>query len=322
MDIGSDSYFAYEYWNNSFYRSFEHCLGYRISSEVNTGDYKSLRQLRDDYCENWKEKWLRAEKEAVYTDCLNTILNGTNVKLGYLSMWSDQKFEEYTFDSEEVQLMKAFCENAEKKHFNSSGSRGLNAVEAENHHIYENEEDCHLFYRQSVVRYFKIDGDYNSLYDEYKYVDYVMLENFMSNEELNSVIDIFLNLNAKSPWNKKVIMTKVSAHCKDWEKLDTPVKPIYIDEFSGDAIDTEVDQRIFAILTTTWIAAGGLFQFFIVLFLFCCRDSRPQILPKWIRILLLIASPVLLGPFVVHVFGVFFVMKNIKNRSIEMNIQR
>ena len=128
---------------------------------------------------------------------------------------------------------------------------------------------------------------------------------------------LYLNGKHQAWWHLEYI----SRHCKDWQKHPIPIKAIHIYTYGPDD-SKEIARRLFAILTTTWIAAGGLFQFFIVLFLFCCRDSRPQILPKWIRILLLIASPILLGPFVVHVFGVFFVMKNIKNRSIEMNIQR
>ena len=68
--------------------------------------------------------------------------------------------------------------------------------------------------------------------------------------------------------------------------------------------------------------AGGGFQFLLVLYLYCRRDSRLEVLPKSIRILLLIASPILLGPVVVYVFGVCFVIKDIQNPSIQKDVQR
>ena len=110
-DIGSDSYLAYEYWNNSDYRSFQHCVEYRLSADLEK-DEESLRQKRDDFCENWKEKWLNASKKADFEECLNTLLIGTNVTTGTLKQlmwWSDDEFKEHTLDGQELQWMTAYC---------------------------------------------------------------------------------------------------------------------------------------------------------------------------------------------------------------------
>ena len=143
-----------------------------------------------------------------------------------------------------------------------------------------------------------------------------------TDEELRSVSQVFFNLNVESPWGLYgKLWMYLSSHCRDWKKRRVPVRPIGLED-DAEGFADEVALRTFAILTTSWIAAGGLFQFLIVVFLFYRRDSRLQVLPKCICILLLIASPVLLGPVVVYVFGVFFVIKNIETTLIGKDIQR
>ena len=140
-----------------------------------------------------------------------------------------------------------------------------------------------------------------------------------------SASEAFLNLPVESfghswvYWSR--FMLDVSVICKDWKKQPIPVK--VLDHSSDVSVGSkEVPQHVFAILTTTWIAAGGLFQFLIVLYLFRRQDSPLHVLPKRMRILLLVVSPILLGPVVVYVFGVVFVVKNIKNKSVHEDIQR
>ena len=367
MDIGSDSYLAYEYWSNSEYRSFQHCVEYRLSAEVETGDYKSSRQMRGDFCENWKEKWMNAGKEAERTDCLKTLLNGTQVELNELTYWTDDDFKKYTIDKKEVQWMWKFCINAEMKHLNASGSPGLSMLwlmlmtnKVDIRDIYGNEEECHLHYRENVVKRLKAmlknalkgaeivsniaDAEWESFIDQFKkqekgyskltneevksnlekQTEFYLILSTITNEELKSASEVFLNFPVKShkmeEWWFRVL--DVSAHCKDWKKRPIPVKTVDVDGFDASLVSNEVPQRIFAILTTTWIAAGGLFQFFIVLYLFRRGDSTLHVLPEWMRVLLLVASPILLGPVVVYFFGVVFVVKHIKNELIYGDIHR
>ena len=233
--------------------------------------------------------------------------------------------------------------------------------EADLRDIYGNEEECRLYHRENVVKRLKthIERKYQEVkilsnltkaelelvIDQYKKQNEVFSkftnEEFRSlfyagierslklstitNEELMSASEAFLNLPVESfghswvYWSRFILY--VSVLCKDWKKRPIPVK--VLDDSSDVSLGSkEVPQRVFAILTTTWIAAGGLFQFFIVLYLFRRRDSPLQVLPKWMRILLHVASLILLGPVVVYVFGVFFVMKNIKRKSIHEDIQR
>ena len=79
---------------------------------------------------------------------------------------------------------------------------------------------------------------------------------------------------------------------------------------------------IFAIPTTVWILLGGLIQFLLVAFFLHRGDDRLKWLPKSIRILLLLCSPILLGPVVVNAYGVFFVVCNADNDEIQNDILR
>ena len=62
---------------------------------------------------------------------------------------------------------------------------------------------------------------------------------------------------------------------------------------------------IFAKWTTFWIGLGGIAQTFLVARFLFRGDDRLIWLPKSIRILLLLSSPVLLGPVIINVFGAF-----------------
>ena len=232
--------------------------------------------------------------------------------------------------------------------------------EADIYDIYKNEEECYLYYSENIVKRLKAkleskyklakrmsnytDAAWKSRIDWVKkqsnafskltneevksnlekQTEFFLILSTITNEELKSASEVFLNFPVKSHkleewWFR---MLDVSAHCKDWKKRPIPVKAVDNDGFDASVVSNEVPQRIFAILTTTWIAAGGLFQFFIVLYLFRRRDSTLHVLPEWMRVLLLVASPILLGPVVVYFYGVVFVVKHIKNELIYGDIHR
>ena len=82
----------------------------------------------------------------------------------------------------------------------------------------------------------------------------------------------------------------------------------------SNGLPTEVN-AVFAILTTVWIGLGGLIQFLLVAFFLLRDDARLSWLHKSIRILLLLCSPILLGPVIVNLYGAIFVIRNIDNNN-------
>ena len=182
IDIGSDSYLAYEYWNNSEHQSFQHCLENRITNVqkykfreqeldvhkrlkriwfgVNESEYmrysnKNQLQMRDDLCKNWREKWLKAVMQTNYLDCVKTLLKGTNVSdLSKLESNIKRSFYIYTLFTTEVLLMKIICSNVMNIRWISVNS-STNFHEVVINDIYKNEEDCHLYYRTTINFTFK-----------------------------------------------------------------------------------------------------------------------------------------------------------------------
>ena len=78
----------------------------------------------------------------------------------------------------------------------------------------------------------------------------------------------------------------------------------------------------FAIGTTVWIALGGLIQFILATRLLCKNEAHLNLLPKSIQILLLLCSPILLGPVVVNIYGAVFIIQNAGDVGIGNHIQR
>ena len=77
-----------------------------------------------------------------------------------------------------------------------------------------------------------------------------------------------------------------------------------------------------AILTTLWIALGGLIQFIFAARLLYQNKDRLNFLSKSIRVLLLFCSPILLGPVIVNVYGAIFVIQNAGDNGVWNDIQR
>ena len=77
-----------------------------------------------------------------------------------------------------------------------------------------------------------------------------------------------------------------------------------------------------SIATTIWITLGGLIQFVLVAYFLCRGDERLTWLPKSIRVLLLLCSPILLGPVVVSLYGAVFVIRNDDNIETKNDILR
>ena len=91
---------------------------------------------------------------------------------------------------------------------------------------------------------------------------------------------------------------------------------------TGTSHDLDGALSLFAILTTIWIGLGGLFQFGLVTRSLCRGDDRLNWLPKSIRVLLLLCSPILLGPVVVSLYGAVFVIRNDDNIETKNDILR
>ena len=79
---------------------------------------------------------------------------------------------------------------------------------------------------------------------------------------------------------------------------------------------------LFAILTTFWIGLGGIAQAVVVVYFFVRHDDRLNVLPKSIRIILLLSTPILMGPVVVNLYGASFVFRNANDAQLQENIQR
>ena len=119
------------------------------------------------------------------------------------------------------------------------------------------------------------------------------------------------------------VVLSFASYCKLWQRQFVPLKGSRGDDYFKSPLSHSrfLDNRFFAILTSSWIAAGGFFQFLTVVFLIYRGHAHLNILPKSIQILLLVASPILLGPFVVYVFGIVVIVES-KDRLLQQNIRR
>ena len=79
---------------------------------------------------------------------------------------------------------------------------------------------------------------------------------------------------------------------------------------------------IFACLTTAWFALGGFFQACWVIYLFIGSDSRLDVLPKRLQILLVVSTTVLMGPVVINIYGAYFVYHNANSGLLQEKINR
>ena len=79
------------------------------------------------------------------------------------------------------------------------------------------------------------------------------------------------------------------------------------------------DTLLITILTGSWIGLGGLLQLTVFLFLNCRSkpDGPFQSLPFLIRVLILITSPFLLSPIVLHLYGAYVLIFFGKNDIIK-----
>ena len=82
------------------------------------------------------------------------------------------------------------------------------------------------------------------------------------------------------------------------------------------------DYSTYSILTTVWIALGGLIQFLLMVNFLCRDDGILNCLPKSIQILLLFCSPILMAPVVVNLYATFFVFHNANDASLQDAILR
>ena len=80
--------------------------------------------------------------------------------------------------------------------------------------------------------------------------------------------------------------------------------------------------KIFFYLTTVWILLGGLAQFCLVAFFLLRGDPRLIWLPKSIRTLLLLCSPILMAPVIVNVYGVILVTCHVDEDGRQDDILR
>ena len=101
-----------------------------------------------------------------------------------------------------------------------------------------------------------------------------------------------------------------------WDKSNTGIYNV-----TSSPLDPTTS-AVYGLLTTTWIALGGLIQFLLIAFFLHRGDDRLKWLPKSIRILLLLCSPILLGPVVVNAYGAFFVLRHADNDEIQNDILR
>ena len=183
--------------------------------------------------------------------------------------------------------------------------------------IYKDERDCFLHYAENV----------NFWFYERNQEEQTGWFN-LTTEKSKLIGGAFLNWqDLEYSWSKWNIMNYIAEYCQDWKenKVSVNVWNFGYWNIGRFAKIEEVSQRLFAILTTCWIFTGGLAQFCIILYLMSCRkdSQRLSILPKPIQIILLMASPILLGPVVVHVYGIYVILfKKVEDDTIQLDVKR
>ena len=79
---------------------------------------------------------------------------------------------------------------------------------------------------------------------------------------------------------------------------------------------------LFKYLTVLWIASGGTIQSVVIIFLLIRQDPNIQLLPKPVRILVLVTAPLLMGPVVVNLYAAGFVFHNANKDNIQADVTK
>ena len=110
--------------------------------------------------------------------------------------------------------------------------------------------------------------------------------------------DRFVNLTATEPFNSKYSWFDVIYH-----------------------VDPQI-YLLFKYLTVLWIASGGTIQSAVIIFLLIRQDPNIQLLPKPVRILVVVAAPFLLAPVVVYLYAAGFVFRNADNDNFQADFTK
>ena len=77
---------------------------------------------------------------------------------------------------------------------------------------------------------------------------------------------------------------------------------------------------VFKYLTMGCILSGGCVQFAVVIYLFVRADPNLQLLPKPLRVLLLLTALILMAPVLVNFYAAFYVFRNAEDDNIKSHI--
>ena len=77
---------------------------------------------------------------------------------------------------------------------------------------------------------------------------------------------------------------------------------------------------VFKYLTMGCILSGGCVQVAVVIYLFVRADPNLQLLPKPLRVLLLLTAPILMAPVLVNFYAAFYVFRNAEDDNIKSHI--
>ena len=79
---------------------------------------------------------------------------------------------------------------------------------------------------------------------------------------------------------------------------------------NASLVDFFQEHFVFFTLTSLWISLGGALQFLLILRYLCKKDSSLDPFPWPIRIIIVLAAPILGAPIIVNLFGVYLVWRN------------
>ena len=77
---------------------------------------------------------------------------------------------------------------------------------------------------------------------------------------------------------------------------------------------------MFKYLTMGCILSGGCVQVAVVIYLFVRADPNLQLLPKPLRVLLLLTALILMAPVLVNFYAAFYVFRNAEDDNIKSHI--